>query len=73
MPAEFWRVLLAEHGIVVYPSALAGDIAERGLAADETLTEAYEGHIVLLGRCGGRHPPPCPMELIQEPPPPYVR
>lgn len=45
LPFEFWRVLHAEYGIVVYPSALTEDIDVQGLGTDVTYTEAYGGHI----------------------------
>jgi len=45
LPFEFWRVLHAEYGIVVYPSALTEDIEVQGLGIDVTFTEAYCGHI----------------------------
>ncbi|POR34187.1 Uncharacterized protein TPAR_05600 [Tolypocladium paradoxum] len=73
LPFEFWRVLHAEYGIVVYPSALTEDIEVQGLGIDVTFTEAYCGHIVMLGGCTGSHPPPCPMEFLREPPPMYQK
>ncbi|KAI5464024.1 ferric reductase like transmembrane component-domain-containing protein [Mariannaea sp. PMI_226] len=45
LPLEFWRVLHAEYGIVVYPSAFTEDIEVQGLGTDVTFTEAYYGHI----------------------------
>ena len=45
LPFEFWRVLHAEYGIVVYPSALTEEIEVQGLGLDVTFTEAYCGHI----------------------------
>ena len=45
LPFEFWRVLHAEYGIVVYPSALTEDIDVQGLGVDVTFTDAYTGHI----------------------------
>lgn len=73
MPCEFWRILHAEYGIVVYPSALTEDVDVQGLGVDVTFTEAYCGHIVMYGRCCGSIPPPCPMEFLREPPPVYTR
>ncbi|ODA83250.1 hypothetical protein RJ55_01762 [Drechmeria coniospora] len=73
LPFEFWRVLHAEYGIVVYPSALTENIDILGLGMDVTYTEAYRGHIVMLERCCKGHPPPCPMEYLQEPPPVYEK
>ncbi|QGI65828.1 hypothetical protein CEK26_009778 [Fusarium fujikuroi] len=45
LPLSFWRVLHAEYGIIVYPTALTEDIDIRGLSIDVTFTEAYHGHI----------------------------
>jgi hypothetical protein len=45
LPFEFWRVLHAEYGIVVYPSALTEDIDVQGLGVDVTFMDAYCGHI----------------------------
>lgn len=45
MPHEFWRILHAEYGIVVYPSALTEDIDVHGLGVDVTFTDAYGGYI----------------------------
>lgn len=45
LPLSFWRVLHAEYGIIVYPTALTEDIDIQGLNTDVTFTEAYEGHI----------------------------
>ncbi|KZZ96084.1 hypothetical protein AAL_04380 [Moelleriella libera RCEF 2490] len=45
LPHEFWRVLHAEYGIVVYPSALTEDIHSDGLGKDLSFTDAYRGHI----------------------------
>ncbi|KJZ74811.1 hypothetical protein HIM_05720 [Hirsutella minnesotensis 3608] len=74
LPFEFWRVLHAEYGIVVYPSAMTEDIDVHGLGIDVTFTEAYRGHVVMFGPCSGApHPPPCPMQYLQEPPPQYTK
>ncbi|KAG5981436.1 hypothetical protein E4U55_002940 [Claviceps digitariae] len=45
LPPEFWRVLHAEYGIVVYPSALTVDIDVRGLGVEVSYTDAYCGHV----------------------------
>ncbi|KAK5991105.1 hypothetical protein PT974_09383 [Cladobotryum mycophilum] len=71
LPAEFWRVLHSEYGIVVYPSALTEKIDVQNLGVDFTFTEAYNGHIALLGRCDSCCPPPCPFQYLREPPPAY--
>ncbi|OAA47052.1 hypothetical protein NOR_02688 [Metarhizium rileyi] len=73
LPFEFWRVLHAEYGIVVYPSALTEDIDVHGLGVDVTFMDAYCGHIVMYGRCCGSDPPPCPMQFLREPPPVYSK
>ncbi|EJP64267.1 hypothetical protein ACQRIT_007826 [Beauveria bassiana] len=74
LPAEFWRVLHVEYGIVVYPSALTEDIDVQGLGVDVTFTDAYSKHIIMFGRCGSEcHPPPCPLQYLQEPPPVYQK
>ncbi|KFG80422.1 hypothetical protein MANI_119766 [Metarhizium anisopliae] len=73
LPFEFWKVLHAEYGIVVYPSALTEDIDVQGLGVDVTFMDAYGGHIVMYGRCCGSDPPPCPMEFLREPPPVYSK
>ncbi|KAK0387906.1 hypothetical protein NLU13_4151 [Sarocladium strictum] len=74
LPLDFWRILHAEYGIVVYPSAMTEDIEPAGLGIDKTFTEAYAGHIVMFGRSNGTvHPPPCPFEYLQEPPPLYQK
>ncbi|RSM19292.1 hypothetical protein CDV31_001970 [Fusarium ambrosium] len=74
LPLEFWRILHAEYGIVVYPSAFSEDIEIQGLGMDVTFTEAYHGHIVMFDRCsGGTNPPPCPFAMLTEPPPAYQK
>ncbi|KAK7415228.1 hypothetical protein QQZ08_000672 [Neonectria magnoliae] len=74
LPLEFWRVLHAEYGIVVYPSAFTEDVEVQGLGTDVTFTEAYYGHIMMFPTCcGGKHPPRCPFEFLQEPPPVYQK
>ncbi|KAK8144099.1 hypothetical protein G3M48_006286, partial [Beauveria asiatica] len=74
LPSEFWRVLHVEYGIVVYPSALTEDIDVQGLGVDVTFTDAYSKHIIMFGRCGSEcHPPPCPLQYLQEPPPVYQK
>lgn len=45
LPLDFWRILHAEYGIVVYPSAMTEDIDPAGLGIDKTFTDAYAGHI----------------------------
>ncbi|KAG5929245.1 hypothetical protein E4U53_002484 [Claviceps sorghi] len=45
VPHEFWRVLHAEYGIVVYPSALTEDVDVQGLGVEVTYTDAYCGHV----------------------------
>lgn len=45
LPLSFWRVLHAEYGIIVYPTAFTEDIDIQGLNIDVTFTEAYNGHI----------------------------
>ena len=45
LPLDFWRVLHAEYGIVVYPSALTEEVDQRGLGVDMTFTDAYRGHV----------------------------
>lgn len=45
VPYEFWRVLHAEYGIVVYPSALTEEIDTHGLGVDVAYADAYGGHI----------------------------
>lgn len=45
LPLSFWRVLHAEYGIIVYPTALTEDIDICGLNIDATFTETYDGHI----------------------------
>lgn len=48
LPFEFWRVLHAEYGIVVYPSALTEEVDVQGLGIDVTFTDAYTGHIGMI-------------------------
>ncbi|KAL6857864.1 hypothetical protein ACO1O0_005307 [Amphichorda felina] len=45
LPAEFWRILHAEYGIIVYPSALTELVDIHGLNTDKTFTDCYQGHI----------------------------
>lgn len=45
LPLEFWRILHAEYGIVVYPSAFTEEVDVQGLGTDVTFSEAYHGHI----------------------------
>jgi hypothetical protein len=45
LPVEFWKILHAEYGIVVYPSALLEEIDVHGVGLDRTFTDTYEGHI----------------------------
>ena len=45
LPAEFWRILHAEYGIIVYPSALTEPVDTHGLNTDRTFTDCYQGHI----------------------------
>ncbi|RCI08808.1 hypothetical protein L249_4671 [Ophiocordyceps polyrhachis-furcata BCC 54312] len=72
LPRMFWHGLYTEYGIVVYPSALTEPIVVNGLGETVTYTQAYSGHVAMYGRCPSLcHPPPCPMEWIQEPPPKY--
>ncbi|RDA92681.1 hypothetical protein CP533_3727 [Ophiocordyceps camponoti-saundersi (nom. inval.)] len=72
LPHMFWDGLFMEYGIVVYPSALTEPIEVDGLGETMTYAQAYSGHISMYGRRPGLcHPPPCPMEWIQEPPPKY--
>ncbi|KAG6028446.1 hypothetical protein E4U19_001411 [Claviceps sp. Clav32 group G5] len=73
VPYEFWRVLHAEYGIVVYPSALTEEIDTHGLGVDVAYADAYGGHIVMYGRCCGSDYPPCPMQFLREPPPVYEK
>ncbi|KAF5561525.1 hypothetical protein FNAPI_3605 [Fusarium napiforme] len=74
LPLSFWRVLHAEYGIIVYPTALKEDFSIRGLSMDVTFTETYDGHIVMYGGAHGiKYPPRCPIELIREPPPAYEK
>uniref|UniRef100_A0A0D2XHJ6 Uncharacterized protein n=1 Tax=Fusarium oxysporum (strain Fo5176) TaxID=660025 RepID=A0A0D2XHJ6_FUSOF len=74
LPLSFWRVLHAEYGIIVYPTAFTEDIDIQGLNIDVTFTEAYNGHIMMYGGARGiKYPPRCPLELIREPPPVYQK
>ncbi|KAM4065318.1 hypothetical protein HRG_004359 [Hirsutella rhossiliensis] len=74
IPSRFWRELLTEHGIVVYPSAMTEDIDVHGMGLDMTFTEAYSGHIEMFDRCSeASHSPPCPMKYFREPPPEYQK
>lgn len=45
VPYEFWRVLHAEYGIVVYPSALTEEVDTHGLGVDVAYADVYGGHI----------------------------
>lgn len=45
LPVEFWKILHAEYGIVVYPSALTEDVDVHGVGTECTFTDAYCGHI----------------------------
>jgi hypothetical protein len=45
LPADFWKILHAEYGIVVYPSALTENIAAVGVGAAQTFSEVYSSHI----------------------------
>ncbi|KAH6605171.1 hypothetical protein Trco_006878 [Trichoderma cornu-damae] len=45
LPSEFWKILHAEYGIVVYPSALTERIASTGLGTSQTFSEVYGDHI----------------------------
>lgn len=49
LPLDFWRILHAEYGIVVYPSALMQDVDIHGVGVDATFTDAYCGHIGMRG------------------------
>ncbi|KAF4472777.1 hypothetical protein FALBO_331 [Fusarium albosuccineum] len=74
LPLEFWRILHAEYGIIVYPSAFTEEVEVQGLGTDVTFTEAYYGHIMMFGGCRGpKNPPPCPFEFLKEPPPVYQK
>lgn len=44
MPLEFWRILHAKYGIIVYPTALV-DEDERIPQINQLFTEAYHGHV----------------------------
>ncbi|KAL7800009.1 hypothetical protein V8C37DRAFT_363739 [Trichoderma ceciliae] len=73
LPVEFWKILHAEYGIVVYPSALTECIAVAGLGTSQTFAEVYSGHIVMLGRRDSSRSPPCPFEYLKEPLPVYEK
>lgn len=45
IPPEFWGILYAEYGIMVYPSAVTEQIDLHGLNRDRTFTDCYQGHI----------------------------
>lgn len=45
IPPEFWGILYAEYGIMVYPSAVTEQIDLHGLNRDKTFTDCYQGHI----------------------------
>lgn len=45
IPPEFWGILYAEYGIMVYPSALTEQVDLHGLNTDKTFTDCYQGHI----------------------------
>lgn len=47
LPVDFWKMLVAEYGIVVYPSALTECLAPSGLGSSQTFTEIYSEHIGL--------------------------
>lgn len=47
LPVDFWKMLHAEYGIVVYPSALTDCIAAAGLGTSQTFSEIYSEHIGL--------------------------
>ncbi|UKZ82373.1 hypothetical protein TrVFT333_010161 [Trichoderma virens FT-333] len=47
LPVDFWKMLFAEYGIVVYPSALTECLAPSGLGTSQTFTEIYSEHIGL--------------------------
>ncbi|KAF4962201.1 hypothetical protein FSARC_9716 [Fusarium sarcochroum] len=73
LPLQFWRVLHAEYGIIVYPSAFEEDLDVQTMGMDFTFTEAYHGHIMMYGGSRTKYPPPCPFEFMQEPPPAYQK
>ncbi|KAH8131803.1 uncharacterized protein TrAFT101_009940 [Trichoderma asperellum] len=73
LPADFWKILHAEYGIIVYPSALTENVAAVGVGASQTFSEVYSSHIVMLGRRDTNHPPLCPFEYIKEPLPVYEK
>ncbi|KAJ4254317.1 hypothetical protein NW762_009909 [Fusarium torreyae] len=74
LPLAFWRVLHAEYGIIVYPSAFTEELDLQALGTDFTFTEAYHGHIMMYGGSRGtKYLPPCPFEFMQEPPPVYQK
>ncbi|CAH0040227.1 unnamed protein product [Clonostachys solani] len=73
LPLEFWRILHAEYGIVVYPTAFTEEVDVHGVGTDCTFTDAYCGHITMFGRCTSAHPPPCPFQYLREPPPVYEK
>lgn len=50
LPPEFWRILHAEYGIIVYPSALTEPVDLHGLNTEKTFTDCYCGHIGRLRR-----------------------
>ncbi|KAL7910119.1 hypothetical protein GGI35DRAFT_355488 [Trichoderma velutinum] len=45
LPVDFWKMLHAEYGIVVYPSALTECVAPSGLGTSQTFAEIYSEHI----------------------------
>ncbi|KAL7948387.1 hypothetical protein V8C42DRAFT_314270 [Trichoderma barbatum] len=73
LPVDFWKMLHAEYGIVVYPSALTECLAASGLGTSQTFTEIYSDHIVMLGNRDSSRPTFCPFEYIKEPLPVYEK
>ncbi|KAH0523719.1 hypothetical protein TsFJ059_008686 [Trichoderma semiorbis] len=73
LPVDFWKMLVAEYGIVVYPSALTECLAPSGLGSSQTFTEIYSEHIVMLGKRDSSRPPLCPFEYLKEPLPVYEK
>jgi hypothetical protein len=45
LPAEFWRILHFECGIIVYPSAMVEEVNIEGVGRDRAFLDAYAGHI----------------------------
>ncbi|KEY65725.1 hypothetical protein S7711_05555 [Stachybotrys chartarum IBT 7711] len=74
LPAEFWRILYADYGIVLFPSAFTEEVNIKGVNTTKTFTQVYAGHIAMYGGYRGPvYPPPCPFQILQEPPPAYEK